>query len=252
MIEPVETPWGKTSSHLVEGIASTVEVIVISRHGKGHKISPTNVNYRANIYALKERGCSHLLSATACGILRAEGIKPGDLVLLDSFIDMTKHRQSTFYDGEVLTGVSHIPMGEPFCKETRQIAKKVAQTNGVELTDGGTMVTIEGPRFSTRAESKWFQSIGGDVVNMTTVPEAPLANEAGLCFLSIACATDYDAWKDDAEAVNVAEVVAMIKKNTEKAYKLWRALIPAIKEHATESNMESAQDAAKFAIIGQD
>ena len=169
------------------------------RHGRNHNISPTHVNYRANVYALKEEGCTHVIVTTACGSLREE-IHPGDVVLLDQFIDRTTKRTLTFYDGTpgAPEGICHMQMGEPFCKHTRAVIARAADILGITCHPRGTAVTIEGPRFSTRAESDLYRSWGCDVVNMTTVPEVTLAKELGLCYSSIALPTDYDCWKEEA------------------------------------------------------
>lgn len=163
---------------------------------------PTNINYRANIYALKQEGCSHVIATTACGSLREE-FRPGDFAILDQFIDRTTKRPSTFYDGAATSppGVCHIPMAYPFCDRTRQLLLDVARDIiGLWCVhDHATMVTVEGPRFSSRAESLMFRSWGADLINMTTVPEVVLAKEAGLSYASIAMVTDYDCWRDTSE-----------------------------------------------------
>jgi len=175
-------------------------VLHVIRHGKKHSLMPTAVNYRANIYALKQEGCSHVIATTACGSLQ-EKFHPGDFAILDQFIDRTTKRPSTFYDGAATSpsGVCHIPMASPFCEHTRQLLLTVARDIGVSVHDHATMVTIEGPRFSSRAESLTFRSWGGDLVNMTTTPEVILAKEAGLSYASIAMVTDYDCWRDSTE-----------------------------------------------------
>ena len=178
-----ETPYGKPSSPLMVGKISGVEVVILSRHGKGHTIMPTNVPYQANIYALKEAGCTHILATTACGSLREE-IKPGELVFIDQFIDRTTKRRSTFYEKDL---VCHIPMAEPFCPNLRRLLYEQARKLGFRCHERGTVVTIEGPRFSSRAESLMFRQWGGDVINMTTVPEVVLAREAGLHMLLLLC-----------------------------------------------------------------
>ena len=169
-----------------------------TRHGRKHHLLPTAVNYRANIYALQTEGCTHVLVTTACGSLREE-IRPGDIVLIDQFIDRTTKRSLTFYDStpNALVGVCHIQMDEPFCKHTRSVIAKAADSLGIKYHSKGTVVTIEGPRFSTKAESVLYRSWGCDLVNMTTVPEATLAKEIGLCYASIGLPTDYDCWRGE-------------------------------------------------------
>ena len=161
------------------------------------------VNYRANIWALKQEGCTHIIVTTACGSLR-EHIHPGDIVILDQFIDRTFKREPSFYDGNPTSpnGICHLQMDRPFCEKTQQILIRAAKYLELNVHEKGVAVTIEGPRFSTKAESLMFRSWGGDVVNMTTVPEACLAKEVGLCYASIALPTDYDSWRDEGEPVS--------------------------------------------------
>ncbi|KPP62285.1 S-methyl-5'-thioadenosine phosphorylase-like [Scleropages formosus] len=239
----VDTPYGKPSDALIVGKIKNVECVLLARHGRQHTIIPSNVNYRANIWALKEEGCTHLLVTTACGSLR-EDIQPGDIVLVDQFIDRTTKRHQTFYDGGPSSppGVCHIPMAEPFCGKTREVGGpsgraaevrqhvllEVARGLGVKCHNRATMLTIEGPRFSTRAESLLFRQWGADVINMTTVPEVVLAKEAGLCYASIAMATDYDCWKEHEEAVCVDNVLKTMKENANKASSILLTAIPQI------------------------
>lgn len=252
----VSTPFGQPSSAIVCGNIGGVPVAMLARHGKGHTINPTNVNYRANVYALKAEGCTHLLVSTACGILH-DDIKPGDFVLLDQCIDRTQKRAQTFYDGDVLAGhpkgVCHIPMSDPFDKETGEIVLEVAKTMPeLKMHPKGTMLTIEGPRFSTRAESHFWRLLKADVVNMTTVPEVVLAAEAGLCYCAIAMGTDYDCWKDTGEAVDVAAVLAVMKENAVKMKKLWLAAVVAIGQKATKAAIDNRQGMAKNNVMGGD
>ncbi|TNM85884.1 hypothetical protein fugu_008155 [Takifugu bimaculatus] len=201
----VDTPYGKPSDALILGKIKNVDCVLLARHGRQHTIMPSNVNYQANIWAMREEGCTHLLVTTACGSLRDE-IQPGDIVIIDQFIDRTTRRVQTLYDGQATSpaGVCHIPMAEPFCNRTREasVLLEVARSLGVKCHTRGTMLSIEGPRFSSRAESLMFRQWGADVINMTTVPEVVLAKEAGLCYASIAMATDYDCWKEHEEAVS--------------------------------------------------
>uniref|UniRef100_A0A8C5RX15 Purine nucleoside phosphorylase n=1 Tax=Laticauda laticaudata TaxID=8630 RepID=A0A8C5RX15_LATLA len=198
----IDTPYGKPSDALISGKIKNIDCVLLSRHGRHHSIMPTNINFRANMWALKEEGCTHLLVTTACGSLR-EDIQPGDLVIIDQFIDWTTKRHLTFYDGtnSCLPGVCHVSMAEPFCAKTREVLLDVAKKLGIKCHSKGTVITVEGPRFSSRAESLMFRSCGADVINMTTVPEVILAKEAGICYASIAMATDYDCWKEHEETV---------------------------------------------------
>ncbi|MBT5502744.1 S-methyl-5'-thioadenosine phosphorylase [Candidatus Falkowbacteria bacterium] len=211
----VETSFGKPSSKLTTGQIGQHEVVIIARHGKGHTIMPTKVPYRANIMALKDQGCTHILATTACGSLR-EQIKPGDFVFVDQFIDFTKHRNLTFHEDTVV----HTPMAEPFNLELRQKLIKIAHNLGYSFYEKGTMVTIEGPRFSTKAESHMFRALGADVINMSTVPEVILANELGIPYESIAMSTDYDCWKEGEEPVTLEMVFATMRENADRVKKL--------------------------------
>ena len=195
----VSTPYGKPSSQLIIGKITEVPVVILSRHGYGHLINPTNVNYRANVAALKEEGCTHILAATACGSLR-ERIAPGHFVFPDQFIDRTTKRISTFFDG---SDVRHVPMGNPFSSLIRSCLEKACKSLGFEYHNGGTVVTIEGPRFSSKAESMMFRSWGCDIINMSTVPEIVLARELDLQYQSIAMSTDYDCWHESEEEVTM-------------------------------------------------
>ncbi|MBN3315632.1 MTAP phosphorylase, partial [Atractosteus spatula] len=225
----VDTPYGKPSDALIVGKIKHVDCVLLARHGRQHTIMPTDINYRANVWALKEEGCTHLLVTTACGSLREE-IQPGDIVILDQFIDRTTKRPQTFYDGRPTSppGVCHIPMADPFCTKTRQVLLEVARNLGVKIHPKGTVLTIEGPRFSSRAESLMFRLWGADVINMTSVPEVVLAREAGLCYASIAMATDYDCWREHEEAVCVDNVLKTMKENANKAASILLTAIPHI------------------------
>ena len=210
------TPYGNPSSPLLCGQISGVNVIIISRHGPKHTLSPSEVNYRANIHALKEQGCTHIIATTACGSLREE-IKPGDFVFPTQFIDRTTKRMQTFYEHG---RICHIPMAQPFCSKLIGILQSTANLLNIMHHDHKTTVTIEGPRFSTKAESLMFRSWGADIVNMTTVPEAVLAREAGICYASIAMATDYDCWHESEEAVSLEMVMKTMKANADRAKEL--------------------------------
>lgn len=220
----VETPFGRPSSAISVGEIKGIRVAVLARHGKNHSISPTNVNYRANICALRELGATHILAGSACGSLR-EHIKPAVLVFVDQFIDRTTKRHSTFFDKE---RVAHIPMAEPFCPSLRVLLEESAKKLGLEFFGKGTVVTIEGPRFSTKAESNLFRQWGADVINMTTVPEVILAREAGLCYQLVAMATDYDCFLEDRPAVTIGEVLKVMAQNAENLSNLFLDAIPRI------------------------
>lgn len=219
----VHTPYGAPSEKPVEGTVKGVPCVIIPRHGESHRLNPTNVNFRANIWALKELGCTHIIAPTACGSLR-EDIKPGHLIFIDQFIDRTTKRAQTFYEGQQ---VMHIPMAEPFCDALRQTLIGVAERLSIDHHKKGTMVTIEGPRFSTRAESFMFRQWGADTINMTTCPEAVLAREAGMHYAAIAMSTDYDCWKEG-EEVSVETILRTMKLNSENTKRVILEAIPLI------------------------
>lgn len=219
----VKTPYGSPSSDFTIGKIEGVDVVILARHGKKHSIYPTGVNFRANIHALKQEGCTHILATTAVGSLR-EKIKPGDLVFVDQFIDFTRHRPVTFHDKKVV----HTPMAEPFCKDLRSLLVKSAKELRLRHHARGTVITIEGPRFSTKAESYMFRMFGADVINMSTVPEVVLAREAGICYQSIAMSTDYDCWKEGEEPVTWEMILDIMHKNAENVKKLLAAAISKI------------------------
>ncbi len=220
----VKTPYGSPSSPLTIGRINNVDVVILARHGKDHSIYPTGVNFRANIYALKKEGCTHILATTAVGSLR-EKIRPGDLVFVDQFIDFTKHRPLTFHDEKVI----HTPMGEPFCKDLRRLLISSAKELKLGHHPKGTVITIEGPRFSTKAESHMFRAWGADVINMSTVPEVILAREAGICYQTIAMSTDYDCWKEGEDPVTWDMILSIMSKNADNVKKLILKTIPKIK-----------------------
>ncbi len=220
----VHTPYGPPSDAVKTGRMGAAEVAVLARHGPGHSIMPTLVNYRANIWALRELGVTHVIATTACGSLREE-IAPGHFVMIDQFIDRTTKRAQSFYEGP---RVCHIPMSDPFCPHIRQALCEAASALGIPHHPQGVMVTIEGPRFSTRAESRLFRQWGGDVINMSTVPEAVLAREAGLCYAAVAMATDYDSWHASLATVTIEMVLKTMADNVANLYRLLPAVLPRI------------------------
>jgi 5'-methylthioadenosine phosphorylase len=223
----VDTIYGKPSSVLTCGKLNGIEVVILARHGRKHTIMPTNVPNQANIQALKEQGCSHIIATSACGSLKEE-IKPGEFIILDQFIDRTTKRKSTFFEQD---HVCHIPMDEPFCADLRTYWKEAADTLGLIAHWRGTVITIEGPRFSTRAESLLWQKWNGDVINMSTVPECILAREAGICYSVICMATDYDCFKEG-RVVNIEEVLRVFQENSVNVKKLITTVIPLIKDNS--------------------
>jgi len=225
--ERVTTPYGNPSSELIFGTITDVPVVILSRHGPGHAINPTNVNYRANISALKEEGCTHILAVTACGSLR-ERIEPGHFVFPNQFIDRTTKRISTFFDG---SDVQHVSMGSPFSSQLRACLVASCNELGFACHGSGTVVTIEGPRFSTRAESIMFRSWGCDVINMSTVPEVVLAREVEIEYQAIAMTTDYDCWHESEKEVTMEMIYAVMAKNVDNVKKLLEHVVPRIKQN---------------------
>jgi 5'-methylthioadenosine phosphorylase len=223
----VDTPYGKPSSSLTAGTIDGTDVVLLARHGKRHQLSPTQVNYRANIHALKSEGVSHILATTACGSLREE-ICRGDFVIIDQFIDFTRHRKITFHDS-FEDGAVHTAMADPFDPGLRKVLLETADMLNLKAHDRGTVVTIEGPRFSTRAESNMFRIWGADIINMSVAPEAILANEVKIPYAVIAMSTDYDCWKEDEDPVCWEDILEVFNKNAEKVKKLLIQAIPKIK-----------------------
>jgi 5'-methylthioadenosine phosphorylase len=223
----VETPYGPPSSDLTTGGIGGREVVILSRHGRRHTIPPTQVNNRANIHALQEVGCTHILTTTACGSLREE-IGRGHLVMLDQFIDFTRRRNITFFEAFEEGQMRHTPMAEPFDPALRGKLNETARGLGLDFHPRGTVITIEGPRFSTRAESLMFRAWGADVINMSVAPEAILANELGIPYASVAMSTDYDCWKRDEEPVTWEAVLEVFRANVKNVTGLILEVIPKI------------------------
>jgi 5'-methylthioadenosine phosphorylase len=219
------TPYGATSDLVTTGTFKGIPVVMIPRHGDNHRIPPSLVNYRANVWAMKELGVTHILAPTAVGSLQKH-IAPGDLVFPDQFIDRTTKRQQTFYESHQ---ICHIPMAEPFCQHLRKLLVDSATSLKLPHHSKGTVVTIEGPRFSTKAESHMFRLFGGDIINMTTVPEVVLAREAGICYAAIAMSTDYDCWHESETPVFLEMVLSTMKKNADNVKNLLIKSIEKIK-----------------------
>ncbi len=211
----VSTLWGSPSGPLKFGTIAGVDVVLLGRHGREHTIPPTQVNYRANIQALKDAGCTHILATTAVGSLR-EDIGRGDLVILDQFIDFTKQRAMSFHESFAPHRPVHTAMAEPFDRTLRSLLTEICNRNGYRVHPTGTVVTIEGPRFSTRAESRMFRAWGADVINMSVATEAALANEAGIPYAAVAMSTDYDCWKTDEEPVSWDAILEVFNTNAKK------------------------------------
>ena len=214
----VNTEYGKPSSSLLSGRIGGIETVILARHGRSHQFSPTEINNQANISALKAVGVTHIIATTACGSLREE-IDRGHLVVLDQFIDFTRFRKNTFFDS-FASGPRHTSMARPFAEELRDKLNATAQTLGLAVHSRGCVATIEGPRFSTVAESKMFRMWGADVINMSTAPEVMLANEAGIPYAAVAMSTDYDCWKEDEKPVTWNEILEVFHKNADNVTRL--------------------------------
>ncbi|MEL7546762.1 MAG: S-methyl-5'-thioadenosine phosphorylase [Pseudomonadota bacterium] len=209
----IETPWGSPSDALVKGKLAGVDFVFLPRHGRGHRLTPTAVPYRANIDALKQVGCTDILSFSACGSLR-EDYQPGDFVRVDQFIDRTFARDKSFFGPGM---VAHVSMADPVCGRLSKLVGDAAKATGVNVHPSGTYITMEGPQFSSRAESHMYRAWGCDVIGMTNMPEAKLAREAELPYATIAMVTDYDCWRPEEEAVNVSSVLDVMATNTSRA-----------------------------------
>lgn len=222
------TPFGAPSSPITKGEIDGRTVLLLARHGREHQYSPSQVNYRANIHALKQLGATHIVATTACGSLREE-IHRGHFVILDQFIDFTRKRVNTFHDSFV-GGAVHTGMADPFDPHLRKVLFETSQAHGNHTHETGTVVTIEGPRFSTRAESRMFRSWGADVVNMSVATEAALANEAGIPYAAVAMSTDFDCWKEDEAPVSWDDILEVFHKNADRVKELLLKVVPRIGE----------------------
>jgi 5'-methylthioadenosine phosphorylase len=215
-----DTPFGPPSSPVVAGRLGATRVMFLARHGKGHRFTPSEVNYRANVFALKALGASQILSVSAVGSMREE-IRPGDIVLPDQYIDRTKGRPSTFFGDGI---VGHVAFADPTCDSLRTRLHAAAGRLGLTCHLGGTLMVMEGPAFSTRAESRMHRQLGVDLIGMTAMPEAKLAREAELCYATVALATDYDCWHESEDDVSVGAVLEVMRKNVASARDLIRAV----------------------------
>ena len=237
----LDTPFGKPSSDFLTGEVHDIPVIFIPRHGLGHVLLPTEIPFRANIWGLKKLGVTHLISVGAVGSLKEE-IIPGHMVFPDQFIDLTRHRTSTFFGNGV---VGHVQFGNPVCPKLCEKLVQAAQKVGATIHLGGTYICMEGPAFSSRAESLLYRSWGADVIGMTNAQEAKLAREAEMAFASIALATDYDCWHISESEVNVEDIIKVMHENVETA----RRIIVETLRNLPPDFPNSQQDALKFALI---
>src|SRR5579859_1925073 len=222
--ERIESPWGEPSAPLRIGEIAGLPIVFLSRHDKGHRHSPSDINYRANIDALKRAGVTELVSLSACGSFR-ENLPPGTFVLVDQFVDRTHKRESSFFGKGC---VAHVSMAHPVSPRLRIHLGEAAMAEGIELVRDGTYVCIEGPQFSTLAESLTYKNLGYSVIGMTNMPEAKLAREAEICYATVAMVTDYDCWHPDHDDVTVEAVIKVLLQNADKARALVRKAAPRI------------------------
>ena len=220
----VKTPFGAPSDTVVLGELDGTRIAFLSRHGRGHRINPSEINYRANIFALKSLGVRRIISVSAVGSMK-ESIKPGDVVLPDQFIDLTKRRVSTFFEGGI---VAHVAFGDPVCPSLGAVLLDATRAVGATVHQGGVYLCIEGPQFSTKGESRLYRQWGVSVIGMTNLPEAKLAREAELCYATVALVTDYDCWHETEEAVTVESILATLRQNVSLAKRLLRTAIPMV------------------------
>ena len=242
----VETPYGPPSDSISVGKLGGRKVAFLPRHGAEHQHPPHNLNYLANIYAMKELGVTQIIGPCASGSLQVD-VKPGDFVLCDQFIDRTRGRVDTFYNGPVST---HISTAEPYCAEMRAIAARVGEDLGLDIHKTGTVVVVQGPRFSTKAESRWFSSHGWEVINMTQYPECVLARELEICYLNISLITDWDVGLEDHQAIKAVTLDEVIKTFNDNNAKLRDFLFKLIPELPTSRNCacSKALDGAQFTV----
>ncbi|MDR0709440.1 MAG: S-methyl-5'-thioadenosine phosphorylase [Spirochaetaceae bacterium] len=225
--EKLSTPYGEPSSPLKRGTIGGAEVVLLARHGREHTIPPTQVNYRANIAALEAAGCTHIIATTAVGSLREE-ICRGDLIIVDQFIDFTKQRKMTYHESFEPHNPVHTAMADPYDSRLRNILIDECKSLGCRFHARGTVITIEGPRFSTRAESRMFRAWGADIINMSIATETVLANEAGIPYAAVAMSTDYDSWKNDEEPVTWEAIAKVFAENAARVTTLLTRVIPKI------------------------
>ena len=237
------TPFGRPSDPVVETRIGERSVFFLPRHGKGHRYTPSEVPYRANVHVLKQLGVTHLLAVSAVGIMQPH-INPGDMVVPDQIFDRTKDTRPATFFGDGIVG--HVSLADPFCDDLRQVVAAAARSCGATVHEGGTYVCMEGPQFSTRAESNFYRaSVDATVIGMTAIPEAKLAREAELCYAMLAMGTDYDCWHEEEEDVSVEAVVAILKANAA----LGNRVVQDVGARLSEASDCACHSAARFAII---
>ncbi|WP_417490746.1 S-methyl-5'-thioadenosine phosphorylase [Maricaulis sp.] len=243
--ERIETPWGEASDLLTFGELHGVPLVFLPRHGQGHRLPPAAIPFRANIAALKQAGCTDILSISACGSLREE-LPPGHFVMVDQYVDRTEGRERSFFGPGC---VAHVPMAKPVCSRLSRLAAEAGEAAGIALTPRGTYLAMEGPQFSTRAESELYRQWGMDVIGMTNMPEARLAREAELPYASIAMVTDYDCWREHTHSVDAALVLEVMRSNTVKVRQLLDRLVLAMSEQARMPGPDGIETVLDTAII---
>ena len=245
----VATPFGKPSDKYITGNLDGNQVVFLPRHGVGHRISPSEINCRANIYGMKKLGVDKIVSVSACGSLKEE-LKPLDFVIPDQFVDRTNQaRKMTFFEKGI---VAHISFAEPVCGALAKAVYEAARKTKVKVHLGGTYLNMEGPAFSTKAESKLYRNWGMDIIGMTNMAEAKLAREAAICYCTLAAVTDYDCWYESVETVTVEMVMSNLSKNIQNAKNILKELIlilPACRQGREDKNSCSCQEALKYAIV---
>ncbi len=253
----IETPWGPPSDELLFGRLAGVRCVFLPRHGRGHRLSPSHLNYRANIDALKRAGCTDVISLSAVGSLR-EDLPPGHFVIVDQFIDRSFAREKSFF-GE--GSVAHVSMAHPVCSRLGDALAAAARGLALPVTRGGTYLVMEGPQFSTKAESALYRQWGASVIGMTNMPEAKLAREAEMCYATVAMVTDYDCWHPDHDHVTVEAVVRVLLENADHARSLVSALVPTLGasrpacpagcDHALDNALITAPEARDPALMAK-
>jgi 5'-methylthioadenosine phosphorylase len=238
----VDTPYGKPSGPIAIGEVGGVRAAFLPRHGRKHELPPHRIPYRANVWAMREVGVRRIIGPNASGALKAE-LQLGEFVVCDQFVDRTSGRADTFYDGPETT---HVSAADPYCPELRGILVEAARRLGIPVRDGGTVVVVQGPRFSTRAESRWFRDMGWDTINMTAYPEGYLARELELCYANISMVTDHDVGVEGTEPVSHEGVLAVFNENNERLRELLAAVIPSIPEQPADHVCATALRAARI------
>ncbi len=238
----LDTPFGTPSDAFISGVLDGVKMVFLPRHGRGHRLLPSEVNYRANIYGMKKLGVQQIISVSAVGSMKEE-IVPGHIVIPDQFFDRTQGKRASTFFGDGVVG--HVQFADPVCGELSQVLFESAKEVGATVHKGGTYVCIEGPNFSTRAESQIYRSWGVDIIGMTNLPEARLAREAEICYATIALATDYDCWHDEHADVSVEAIIAIIQQNVATA----RNIIKAAAKRLSGERRCACSESLKYAIM---